>query len=35
MDFDENDNKILFYLLENINQYFSLNDMNQLFENIM
>lgn len=33
MDFDENDKKILFYLLENNNRYLSLNEMNQLFEN--
>lgn len=33
LDFDENDKKTLFYLLENINQYLSLNEMNKLFEN--
>ena len=31
--FDDQDKKVLFYLLEHINQYVSLNELNQLFEN--
>ncbi len=31
--FEEQEKKVLFYLLNNINQYISLNELNQLFEN--
>lgn len=31
--FDDQDKKILFYILEHLNQYISLNELNQLFEN--
>lgn len=31
--FDDQDKKILFYILEHLNQYVSLNELNQLFEN--
>lgn len=31
--FEEQEKKVLFYLLNNINQYVSLNELNQLFEN--
>ena len=31
--FDDQDKKLLFYLLEHLDQYVSLNELNQLFEN--
>jgi hypothetical protein len=31
--FDDQDKKVLFYLLEHLDQYVSLNELNQLFEN--